>query len=107
MYKVDGAEFPEFCNNLVSLARMYLNALAGKKHVTKFYFFTLYVESKLIGFFSRLKEWFDFNVAVIFILPQVQGNGYGRFLIDLSYELTKREGRVGTPERPFSTAGKT
>lgn len=58
---------------------------------------------QVVGFFSKEKmSWDNNNVACILIFPPWQRKGLGQILMGVSYELSRREGRLGGPEKRMS-----
>ncbi|KAH8724399.1 histone acetyltransferase MYST2 [Phaeosphaeriaceae sp. PMI808] len=126
LFEIDGEKHKLYAQNLSLFAKLFLDTKSVFYDVTTFLYYLLVAheptpsientglnnhgigaQGQVVGFFSKEKmSWDNNNLACILVFPPWQKQGLGQILMGASYEMSRREGRLGGPEKPLSDLGR-
>jgi histone acetyltransferase HTATIP len=123
LYEIDGEKNKLYAQNLSLFAKLFLDTKSVFYDVTTFLYYLLVAhnpspnipntnlddettsegvgtQGQVVGFFSKEKmSWDNNNLACILVFPPWQKQGLGQLLMGASYEMSRREERLGGPEK--------
>ena len=91
-FEIDGRKNKSYAQNLCLLAKLFLDHKTLYYDTDPFLFYVMCEYDEfgfhIVGYFSKEKESSeDYNVACILTLPPYQRKGFGKLLIEFSYEV--------------------